>query len=228
MTIYEKLYKQFGLSPSQQKIIELIGKHKKVLEIGSSSGYMTKQLKKNGCIVDALEIDAAAVKKVEKIARKVFNVSIEDKKVVDLTKEKYEFVTLADVLEHLVSPEVALGNLKKLCNERTIVIVSAPNIASWSMRKQLFFKGDFEYTETGLLDKTHLHFYTLNTLPEFLRKNGFNVLQIIGTITRLPLESKLLALPILKDIYKLYLRPVLVNKWKNLSYSHFVVVAKKA
>ncbi len=227
MTVYEKLYKQFGLSPSQEKIIELIGKHKKVLEVGSSSGYMTSQLKKNGCIVDALEIDIAAIKKVEKIARKVFSISIEDKKAVGLKKEKYDFITLADVLEHLVSPEVALRNLRKLCDERTIIIVSTPNIASWPMRKQLFFKGDFEYTETGLLDKTHLHFYTPKTLPVFLEEKGFEVLAVIGTVTCLPLDSKLLTLPILGDVYKLYLRPMLVNKWKNLSYSHFIVTVKK-
>lgn len=226
MTIYEDIYKLHGLSASQEKIIELVGnneqsffatQNKKVLEIGSSSGYMTNFFKKNGCLVDVVELDKLAAKKI-KGARKIVIGSIEDDAIYSKLSEKYDFIVMADVLEHLVNPDKTLKMLGKISNTNTRLIISLPNIASWPMRKQLFFKGDFEYQMSGLLDKTHLHFYTVNSLPKFLKDNGWEVEKLFGTIIIFPLMSKLSKLSIFKK---------LAEKFKNLSYYHFVTVAKK-
>lgn len=227
MNIYDTTYRKYGLSQSQQKIIDLVGNNKKILEIGSSTGYMSKFFTENNCQVDVVEIDQEAVNKAKKYAKKVINLSIEDEKVLKEIKNTYDYILLADVLEHLVKPLEVLKRLEKIASKNTQLIISMPNIASWVVRKQLFFRGDFEYTDSGVLDKTHLHFYTPETLKKLLLESGWSVVELIGTITRLPFEAKLMEIPVISNIYKLF-RQKIVERYKNLSYYHFIVVAVKS
>lgn len=227
MVIYEEIYNKNGLSKTQQKILKLIDKNKKVLEIGCSSGYMTKIFLKNNCIVDVVEIDKKALAKIPKGARKVLNKSIENNEILNLLSNDYDFIVLADVLEHLVNPENALKILYKVATRKSRLLISLPNIASWVMRKQLFFKGDFGYKESGLLDKTHLHFYTVKTLPKLLLENNWQVENITGTILRLPYEGLINKIPILGFIFKKVLYNKIAQRFPNLSYYHFLVTAFK-
>ncbi len=227
MDIYEKNNQQFGFSPTQKKILELVGKDKTILEIGSSAGYMTKEFIKNGCLVDVVEINEQSFKKVSQLVKVAFNGSVEDPKIVSLFKEKYDFIIMADVLEHLVNPKQALKNLSRLADAETQMLISLPNVAGWAMRKQLFFQGDFEYQESGLLDKTHLRFFTVNTLPKFLRENGWKTREMIGTVTRLPLEGIISRIPIMRPVYFTLFREGLTQKYKNLAFDHFLVIVQK-
>lgn len=219
MDIYEEIFKKHGLSKTQQEIINLVGFNKTILEIGSSTGYMTSFFLKNNCVVDVVETNKDALVKMPKSVRRVLNYSIEDEKIKNLLAKDYEFIIMADVLEHLVNPQKALRILHQNASKKCGLIVSLPNIASWVMRKQLFFKGGFEYQMSGLLDKTHLHFFTVNSLPKFLSENGWEIKELSGTITRLPFGS------IFSKIPSLY--TYLVNRFKNLSYYHFLVIAFK-
>lgn len=225
MIVYEDIFKKYGLSPTQQEILKIVGKGKIILEIGSSTGYMTRAFLDNGCIVDAVEPNQEAVLKLPDV-RKIFNTSIEHGETYNKLSD-YEFMVMADVLEHLVNPDQVLKKLMKKASVKTKLLISLPNIASWVMRKQLFFKGDFRYQESGILDKTHLHFYTVETLPTLLSENGWKVDRMIGTITRLPFEGFISKIPILWWIFKKVLYQKLVDKYKNLTYYHFLVVASK-
>lgn len=218
MIIYEAIFKKYGLSPTQQEIIKTVGSGKVILEIGSSTGYMTKTFLDNDCTVDVVESNQKAVAKLPKGLRRAFNLSIEDE-VIDKALADYDFIIMADVLEHLVDPEQVLKRLLKVASSDTKLIISLPNMACWAMRKLLFFKGDFEYQDSGLLDKTHLHFYTVNTLPKMLSTCGWQIDRMIGTITRLPFEGLIGRIP--------YVYPWLVEKYKNLAYYHFLVVVSK-
>lgn len=226
MIVYEEIFKKNGLSKTQEEVLNRVGKNKIILEIGSSTGYMTKAFLNNLCIVDVVEKDIEALKKIPKKVRKVLEYSIEDEKIEDLLSKDYDFIVLADVLEHLVNPENTLRILSRIANKNTRLLISLPNVASWIMRKQLFFKGDFEYQESGILDRTHLHFYTVNTLPKLLSGNGWSVEKVIGTITRLPFEESINKIPVIRWFFKMiYLK--LVEKYKNLSYYHFLAEAVK-
>lgn len=225
MIIYEKIFNNHGLSQTQKKAIELVGQDKKILEIGSSSGYMTKFFLENNCEVDVIEVDSNAISKVSKKVKKAINKSIEDQSVVKFLSKDYNFIIMADVIEHLVYPEKALLNLKKVSNNNTKLIISTPNIACWAIRKELFFKGLFEYQESGILDKTHLHLFSVNSLPRFLNQNGWQVKEIKGTITRLPLEGFISRIPILNFIYFGLVKNFIVEKFNNLGYVHFIIIA---
>lgn len=227
MIIYEQIFKKSGLSKTQLEIIKIIGKDKRVLEIGSSTGYMTKFFLDNNCLVDIVETDKNACLKLPKGVRKVFNYSIEDRVIKKLLNKDYDFIIMADVLEHLINPENALNLLHHIASKNCQLIISMPNIASWVMRKQLFFKGDFEYKDSGLLDRTHLHFYTIKTLPKLLLENGWKVREIEGTITRLPFEETIFRIPLFSWIFKQTIYKNLVERYKNLSYYHFLVVSNK-
>lgn len=219
MNIYEEIYRKSGYSKTQQEIISIVGLKRRVLEIGSSSGYMTKAFLDNGCTVDVVEIDEIALSGLPKNLRKIINLSVEDEKIKNILSKDYDFIVMADVLEHLIDPAKALANLYKIATRKTQLLISLPNVACWPMRKQLLLDGDFEYRESGVLDKTHLHFYTVNTLPKFLLENKWKAKKIVGTITRLPFERIVSKIP---KIYK-----ILVEKYKNLSYYHFLVIANK-
>ena len=227
MNIYEQIFKKYGLSPTQQEILNIVGQKKVVLEVGSSTGYMTKAFLENGCTVDVVEKNKQVLSKLPKGIRKVLNLSIEEDRIQSLLSKDYDFIIMADVLEHLVKPERALEIVFDIAGDSTKLLLSLPNIASWPMRKQLFFRGDFEYQESGLLDKTHLHFYTVNSLPKLLKECGWKVDKIIGTITRLPLEESINKIPVISLFYRRFIRQNLVEQFKNLSYYHFLVVATK-
>lgn len=227
MTVYERIFKKHGLSITQQEILNLVGKEKTVLEIGPSAGYMTKAFLDNDCTVDVVETSKEAVAKVPKKVRKIFNQSIEAIATYKLLNSDYEYIVMADVLEHLVNPSWVLKKLLKVTHANTKVLISLPNVASWPMRKQLFFKGDFEYQDSGLLDRTHLHFYTVVTLPKLLSENGWKIEKIIGTVTRLPFEETANKIPILGMVFRKVLYKKIVERYKNLSYYHFLVIAHK-
>lgn len=226
MIIYEELHKKYSFSSTQREIIKLVGKNKVVLEIGSSTGYMTGSFLDNDCTVDVVEINEEAVSKVPKSARRIINMSIEEDDVEDLLGS-YDFIIMADVLEHLIFPGRVLRKLIKISSSNTKLIISLPNIANWVMRKQLFFNGDFSYQESGPLDKTHLHFYTVNTLPGILKENGWKIEKTVGTITRVPLEGTISKIPILGWIFRKVIYKRIAEKYKNLTYYHFLVVASK-
>lgn len=185
---------------------------------------MTRAFLEQGCIVDVVEFNKQAVTKLPKNVRKIFDTSIEDSEIYKKLGD-YEFIVMADVLEHLVRPEKVLKGLARIASSNTKLLISLPNIASWVMRKQLFFRGDFQYQESGLLDKTHLHFYTVNTLTKLLSKNGWKVGTVIGTITQLPFEGLISKIPVFGWIFKKTLYQKLVDRYRNLAYYHFLVVA---
>lgn len=227
MIIYEDIFKKYGLSPTQKEILKTVGKDKMVLEIGSSSGYMTKAFLDNDCTVDIVETNKEAVSKIPKRVRKLFNQSIEDEAIYKLLNSGYEYIIMADVLEHLVNPSRVLKKLLKVAHADTKLLISLPNIACWQMRKQLFFKGDFAYQDSGVLDRTHLHFYTYETLPKLLSENGWKIERIIGTVTRLPFEETINKIPMVGIVFKKLIYKRLTEKYKNLSYYHFLTIAHK-
>jgi 2-polyprenyl-3-methyl-5-hydroxy-6-metoxy-1,4-benzoquinol methylase len=86
----------------------------------------------------------------------------------------FDVVVCADVLEHLARPEVLLERIHKWLAPGGALLVSLPNIANVSIRLALLF-GHFRYTERGILDRTHLSFYTLASARHLLGSAGFQV-----------------------------------------------------
>jgi methionine biosynthesis protein MetW len=86
----------------------------------------------------------------------------------------FDVVLLADVLEHLSSPQTMLLMSRKTLRAGGAAIVSVPNVAHWSVRADIL-RGRFQYQPSGIMDVTHLRWFTLNTLLELIASSGFEV-----------------------------------------------------
>jgi SAM-dependent methyltransferase len=134
----------------------------RILDVGSGSGAIGRELKERGYAdISAIEVDPGARAFVKDIYREV-HATLEA-----YQGKTYDVILLLDVLEHMPTPEHYIEQLIPYLSESGIIIFSVPNIAHWSIRIPLLF-GYFSYTERGLLDKTHLQFFTRARLRKAL------------------------------------------------------------
>ena len=166
---------------SNSVILNNIKSGSTVLEIGCAHGRMTKYLKETlNCIVDIVEIDEEAGKVANQWCRYNWlgatgNVERDDFWDVILPSFlKYDYVIFADVLEHLLHPEEVLSQSKRALKEDGSIWISIPNIAYNGVIIDLI-NDKFTYRETGLLDNTHLRFFTINSLDKMVKKCGFKI-----------------------------------------------------
>ncbi len=99
--------------------------------------------------------------------------------------KRFDRVLLLDILEHLKNASLLLEQCKQVVKPDGYLVVSLPNIANISVRLELLF-GRFNYTERGILDKTHLRFFTRKTARRFLENAGYRIVQEKETV--IPLE----------------------------------------
>lgn len=99
----------------------------------------------------------------------------------------FQYILLPDVLEHLSKPKEVLEYLKRFLREDGKIIINIPNIQHISVVRELL-KGNFTYRESGLLDETHIHFFTINEINRMLISIGYTVDLIISE--RSPLSEE--------------------------------------
>jgi 2-polyprenyl-3-methyl-5-hydroxy-6-metoxy-1,4-benzoquinol methylase len=153
--------------------LQYCGPGKRVLEIGCSTGYLSEAMARQGCRVTGVEIDPAAGEEAKRYCERVL---IGDIETLDLSVlgSGYQVVMLADVLEHLRDPVAALKRVAPLLGPGGYAVISVPNVGNWGMRLGLL-AGRWEYTERGILDRTHLRFFTLRTIVRAVRDAGYSI-----------------------------------------------------
>ncbi|MBP3489090.1 MAG: class I SAM-dependent methyltransferase [Roseburia sp.] len=157
-----------------------ISENSVVLELGAAIGNLTKHLKENkNCVVDIVEIDTESGTMASEFARNALLGDVDGNLNTDawyqqLMDERYDYVVILDVLEHLDDPQRALGVVKKVLKDTGKVVTSIPNVSNNAVLVNLF-NDKFEYTELGLLDRTHRYFMTYNTILEMTEKLGYNI-----------------------------------------------------
>ncbi|HYC92981.1 MAG TPA: methyltransferase domain-containing protein, partial [Thermoanaerobaculia bacterium] len=108
------------------------------------------------------------------------SVVIADLERVHQLPRDVDAIVLADVLEHLRSPARALGLVRDALNDDGHVFISVPNIANITVRLGLLL-GIFEYRDRGILDHTHLRFYTVRTIKHEVERAGFRIEEVRGS-----------------------------------------------
>lgn len=156
----------------------------RVLDLGCSGGRLAERMRGGGHWVTGVDLfDLPGVR--ERVDRFV---------VADLDRGlpagldddgPYDVVVAADVLEHLRAPERLLAQIRPVMAPGGTLIVSVPNISHWYSRGRIAL-GLFDYDQRGILDKTHVRFFTRRSLLRLLQRSGFKVLRLEAT--GLPLE----------------------------------------
>ena len=157
---------------SHTLMIQLIGSNRDVLDVGCANGYLGSVLKERGCRVVGVEVDPDAAQEAKTVLDEVVVGDLEELDLVTaLGEDRFDVVVFGDVLEHLRDPLPVLRQSRRLLKANGYVVISVPNVAHGAVRLALL-KGEFEYRDLGLLDNTHLRFFTRRTLDELLDDAG--------------------------------------------------------
>jgi 2-polyprenyl-3-methyl-5-hydroxy-6-metoxy-1,4-benzoquinol methylase len=157
------------------KIFNLIPPKSRILDVGCSSGNFGKVLiDRKSCEVDGIEPDKSDAKEASSKLNSVRTLNIETDDLGVLPQGRYDFIYFGDVIEHLVNPVATLKRIKPLLKKTGAVAFSIPNMGHVGVRLAIL-KGRFEYTETGLTDKTHFHFYTKGELERIFAEAGYHI-----------------------------------------------------
>jgi 2-polyprenyl-3-methyl-5-hydroxy-6-metoxy-1,4-benzoquinol methylase len=169
---------------SHRRMLDLVPAGGRALDAGCSSGYLSERLAQRGFAITGLELDAEAATVAERWCEQVLVGDVE-RMELPLEPESFDLVLCGDILEHLRDPEAALARLRPLLKPGGRLVLSTPNVANWAIRLSLLF-GRFRYTERGILDRTHAHFFTRSTLREALERSGYEIV-VYEHIVPLPL-----------------------------------------
>lgn len=165
-----------GSGSTHAKLIQLVGHGKKLLEVGCSTGYMSKVFKEQfGCEVTGFERNPDDASDAEKFCANVIVGDIENLSIKDSFDGKhFDVITFGDVLEHLIDPMATLKKVRPLLNPDGYVVASLPNISYVGVILGLL-DGKFEYMPLGILDNTHLRFFTKKSIYDMFRNSGYKV-----------------------------------------------------
>jgi 2-polyprenyl-3-methyl-5-hydroxy-6-metoxy-1,4-benzoquinol methylase len=156
--------------------VGLVPPNARVLEFGCATGYMSEVLTTRfSCSVTGVELSPESAELARRYCDRVV---VGDAETLDLEHTlagaRFDAVMFADVLEHLREPRVVLQRVRPMLAEGGAVIASIPNVAHASVRLALL-AGEFRYREAGLLDRTHLRFFTRESIQDLFEASGYVV-----------------------------------------------------
>ena len=157
------------------KMLAMVGQGKRVIDFGCATGYFAKLLSQQGCEVTGVEINPEAAKVAEQYCNRVIIADLDNADLRSIVEDDvFDVVTFGDVLEHLKDPWAFLTSIKDILTPDGYIVASVPNVAHGSVRLALA-EGRFEYAELGLLDSTHIRFFTYDSLHHLFESTGYAI-----------------------------------------------------
>lgn len=183
------------------------------LEFGCGSGGFSALVKsKLGAETWAVEIDGEAARQAAQKLDKLINRDAAES-LEDMPDGYFDCIILFDVLEHLLDPAYLLGGLKTKLTARGVIIASIPNVRYYRTFADLVIHGNWDYKDHGILDKTHLRFFTKKSIVKMFNLLGFRI-QLLEGIH--PTSSRTFRI----------LNMILLNRLADVRYKHFAVVVR--
>jgi 2-polyprenyl-3-methyl-5-hydroxy-6-metoxy-1,4-benzoquinol methylase len=145
-----------------------------ILDIGCATGRLTRELIKRGHKVVGLEIDEAAAMNARMNGCVVVVGDTEKFAQLDFENESFDAVLCLDVLEHTRDPKKVLESIKPVIKSDGIVVCSLPNVANIRIRIELA-RGRWEYRDIGILDRTHLRFFSVSSARALIESAGYRI-----------------------------------------------------
>lgn len=204
---------------AHNKMIKYVGKGKTVLEIGCGKGAVTRHLKRNGCYIIGIELNEEYAEEARNFCENLIIGDVESLSGLNLPEEYFDVILYGDVLEHLKNPHEVIKKFSRYLKKDGYIVVSTPNIANWRIRFNLLF-GKFEYQNSGILDRTHLRFYTKKTLKKMIRNSEFKIVKF-DIAPSLPLPI------LIQNKLPVILRYKIAKQFDGLFSMQFVLKAQK-
>ena len=146
-----------------------------VLDVGCSNGEFGQGIKKlSGAEVWGIEPMESYARQAEEKLDKVFTSSVENA-IVQLPDNYFDVIYCNDVLEHLLDPYAVLEALKAKLKPKGKVISSIPNIRYFRAFFKILFKGEWDYADEGIMDRTHVRFFTKKSIRKMYENAGYHV-----------------------------------------------------
>ncbi|MGB6198917.1 MAG: class I SAM-dependent methyltransferase, partial [Candidatus Acidiferrales bacterium] len=196
-----------------------------MLDVGCGAGGFGASVKQTrGTEVWGVELVKSAAEKASAKLDHVINATFDSE--IRLPAGTFDCIVFNDVLEHMVAPEQALRYAKTLLSHGGVIVASIPNIRNFPVIWQLLAHARWEYKDSGVLDRTHLRFFTKSSIEEMFHGEGYSLERIcginayVGTDGTGPSRS-------LWAAYKTA-NALLLGKLSDMKYIQFAVVAKAA
>lgn len=161
----------------QKHLLDLAPKtYKRVLDVGCGEGKSAYYLKENGATyVAGVEINSQAASVARVIMDDVWEGSVEE--IIPFQQGQFDLIICSDILEHLVNPWKVLELLKTILAADGYLLASIPNLRYAPVLYELLIKGLFRYTTSGVLDSTHLRFFTRSTMKSMIEESSFEIVR---------------------------------------------------
>jgi len=165
-------------NPEIPNIIRGLPRGLRVLDVGCGSGVHGAELTKTyGHRVVGVDLFPASVEKAKtRIAEAYVGDVTRPEQYAFYGRQQFDLIVFSDILEHLNDPGDVLSRHLRLLAPGGKVVISLPNVAIWNVRLALLL-GQFEYTDTGTLDRTHMRFFTRRSFRRFARQAGVRIVQ---------------------------------------------------
>lgn len=157
----------------------ITGDNLRVLEIGCATGATGKALLETGKArwVTGIEYVPEYGEVAQTVLNEVYIGNIEAMRF-PLNTKRFDCFIFGDVLEHISDPWGVLKRLRPFLNDDGIAVASIPNVKHWPVISDLIFRDDWQYVESGVLDVTHLRFFTRKTAARLFQESGYSVQNI--------------------------------------------------
>ena len=167
----ERVYENTGNQPLLKLLTLEPPSH--ALDCGCGAGDNARALSSLGWEVVGITISHCEQSKAARFCKHVYVYDLESGIPPQVTGP-FKLILFSHVLEHLRHPDRILQDARKVLAPGGLVAVALPNVLNWRNRFQ-FFIGQFEYKESGIMDSTHVRFYTFVSGKRLLEANGFQV-----------------------------------------------------
>jgi len=215
--LFELAIKPVGYYSERSDMVKYIpGNVKSLLDVGcgdGSFGYKCKQ--QTAMEIWGIELFDNEAEKAKEKLDKIIVCNIETDEL-DMPDYYFDCIVFNDVLEHLRYPWIVLDKIKRYLKTDGYVVASIPNIRYYENVKKTLIHKEWEYEECGIMDKTHLRFFTINSIRNMFERCGYCVVTLEGiSYISFPWKFNML-------------NKLLNNQLDDMRYKQFACVAKIA
>ena len=180
---YQFRIREINPDTTHGKILAEVPPGCRVLECGSAEGYMTEFMKRGlGCKVSVVEMDQDGFHKSMENAEDGYCGSLQEEGCWEHFKgQQFDCILFADVLEHLTNPMFAVLKARELLADNGVMVISIPNVCHNDIILRMYYDC-FTYTNMGLLDNTHVHFWGFRDFSRFLNEAGMAITKVTDQI----------------------------------------------